>query len=244
MAPTKKPKKGTKKLPVRNVAQKARKKSKKKQADNISNAYKKAHGHNRARRPTVRLVPCVNVNTYHHLWPPAVVTASLLAIETAQILGHPSNTDVETLGEKGAKWWLCQELRRPIEDGDMLQPIQPGRFYTFNGPNTIDIFYISDLNNNHVYVLEAKGTQAGAAAGIVTRASNNKQGTSAYLDEVAVDMANSGLPRKMEAAAKIQRARLTVGCVVRYVGVHTTYDWTVSPYSAQVKGTLLFDLSL
>ena len=243
MAPTKKPKKGTKKLPVRNVAQKARKKSKKKQADNISNAYKKAHGLNRPSRPPTRLVPCVNANTYHLPWPPGVVTGSLVAILMAQSAGLGSNKEVEELGEKGAKWWLCQQLGKPIEDGDMSHPIQPGYFYSFNGANTIDILYISDLNNNHVYVLEAKGTQAGATAGLGARGSGNTQGTQAYLDEVVHDMANSKNARKREAAAKIQRARVTVGCVVRYVGVHTTYDVTTAPSSAQVQNTL-FDLNL
>lgn len=122
----------------------------------------------------------------------------------------------------------------------MSQPIRAGYFYTFSGANTIDILYINP-QNNVVYVLEAKGTQAGAAAGLVTRVSGNTQGTQAYLDEVAQDMVNSPDARKQEAGARIQTARASG--VVRYIGVHTTYDASTVPYGGQVRPTL-FDMQL
>ena len=114
---------------------------------------------------------------------------------------------------------MCNSLGKTIEDGDMNSAMKAGYFYTFSGAHTFDIVYV-DSSNNNVYVIEAKGTQQGSAANLITRQGGKTQGQWNYLDEVATEMANSGDARKMEAAAKIQNAGPGK---LYYVGVHTTY---------------------
>jgi hypothetical protein len=177
----------------------------------------------RERKQTVRYVPpCRNTNTYHHPWTPADVDITLSVIEVRQSNNQDAKNSVEQLGEKGAKWYLAIALKKAIEDGQA--PFKAGYFYSFSGAHTFDIVYVNPTNN-HVYVLEAKGTKKGAAANLITRNNGKKQGNWNYLDEVAQEMANSGDALKQEAAARIMNAPTGK---LHYIGVHTKYETDVN----------------
>jgi hypothetical protein len=164
----------------------------------------------------VPYVPCSGaVSTYHGPWAPVTFEVTRKAIAAAHTIKK-----IEILGDKGAKWFVCTRVvHKTVEDGDMTQAFKNGYFYTFSGAYTFDIVFV-DAANNHVYVIEAKGTRKGAAAALSTRLSGASQGSFAYLDEVVGDMAASGDPRKMEAANKINNA---AAGKLHYLGVQTTY---------------------
>ena len=213
------PKKGKKKgqKPTRKSNRQA---TKKKTAQSVRNNYKKTHkGLNRQRRKPTVFTPCENTNTYNRAWPPNTVGGTTTAISISLGLGQGTKNYVETLGEKGAKWYLANQLLgKTIEDG--TAPFKNGYFYTFSGAHTFDIVYV-DAGNNHVYVIEAKGTQQGAAANLITRQNGKTQGNWNYLDEVANEMNNNADALKQAAAQKIINAPPGK---LHYIGVHTTYS--------------------
>lgn len=171
---------------------------------------------NRQRKKVIPFVSCASGSTYRGRWAPTTFEVTRRAIQNAY-----HKRQVEELGDKGAKWFVCnQVVNATVEDGDMTQPFRNGYFYTFSGAYTFDIVYVNSANN-HVYVIEAKGTQRGATAALSTRLSGKTQGTFPYLDEVVQDMLRSGDPRKVEAANKIQFAPAGK---LHYLGVQTTYD--------------------
>lgn len=203
-----------------------RKATRKATAKSVVLNYKSNHkGLMRQHRKPVGFQICVGkVNKYHHPWspePPAVLTCeALIALDKS--LGNNSNKSVESLGEVGAKWYFCtQVLSKSIEDGSNVNAPN-GYFYSFSGPNVVDVVYV-DPSNNHVYVLEAKGAQAGPQPVLLQRVSGNTQGTFAYLNEVANDMVASGDPLKVAVGNKILTAYNAQQGKLHYIGVHTTY---------------------
>lgn len=215
--------------------------TKQKTAQSISNNYKKQHGLNRQRNRPVAYVPCPNqATTYHGAWPPTTVGLTTTAIEINQAANLDTKKYVETLGDKGAKWYLCtQVINKSVEDGDPQQPFKHGYFYSFQGAHTFDCVYV-DATNGHVYVLEAKGTKKGGGANLIQRQSGATQGTCNYLNEVVQDMSNSNDPHKQAAAQAIANAQ---GSKLHYIGVQTTYDTDANGKVTAQQPTQIFSQS-
>ncbi|MBK8253077.1 MAG: DUF4150 domain-containing protein [Polyangiaceae bacterium] len=95
----------------------------------------------------------------------------------------------EELGNEGAKQQLRNKLGKDIADD---------AFKTFNGPHVVNVVY-KDPATGIVHVLEAKGGKNAPKLGDRTakygtnKGSQVKQGTDAYLKDVAKTMANSGI---------------------------------------------------
>lgn len=196
--------------------------TKQKTAQSISNNYKKQHGLNRQRNKPVAYVPCPTKSSpYHGAWPPTTIGYTVTAIEINQAANLDTKQFVETLGDKGAKWYLCtQVINKSVEDGDPNQPFKQGYFYSFSGAHTFDCVYV-DATSGDVYVIEAKGTKKGGGKNLITRASGKTQGNFDYMDEVTNEMNNSGDAHKQAAAQAILNAKPGK---LHYIGVKTSYD--------------------
>jgi hypothetical protein len=214
----------------------------KKTKAHVRKQYLKNHkGLARTRKKPAVYTPCLAPTvTYNVPWPPSIVAASITAISFSLAGGLNTKPYVESLGERGAKWYVCtQLLGKTIEDGDMSSPFKAGYFYSFSGAYTFDCVYVDNING-HVYVIEAKGTQYGSAAHLITRVSGNVQGSFLYLDEVVQDMNASGDAHKQAASNAI--LTVTVG-KLHYVGVHTTYSVDMHGKVTAQQPNLIFNIS-
>ncbi|HRW66367.1 MAG TPA: hypothetical protein P5032_11590 [Candidatus Competibacter sp.] len=153
-----------------------------------------------------------------------------------QILAKRINKLVEKYGEIGAKWHLARTiLNRDIPDATIADNFKAGKFFTFNGANTVDIIYIDTNATPNVYVLEAKGGKAGFSKGRNGKYPPNvnnhlSQGNFDYLFDVANAMANSSVPSKAAAGNAIIKAYNSNNGKLHYIGTSTKIgDSTTNP---------------
>jgi hypothetical protein len=211
------PKQDEKKKKLRRSERKSARKS---TAQSVRRQYMSKRPKRATVKPTV-FSPCAATNTYNRGWPPPTVDATAVIMGTKLAANQDIKANVEELGDKGAKWYLSNQLLgKNVEDGDRKQPFKDGYFYSFSGAHTFDSVYV-DASTGHVYVIEAKGTKKNSSANLIKRQNGKQQGSFNYLDEVAAEMQNSNDPLKVAAANKILNAPPGK---LHYVGVQTTYS--------------------